>query len=94
VQRQTLAEYREAVEDLRRNPAAGFAKFEQLGAIREVDWRLRAQEVGRAYRETLAQPNVAGKIRSVLVVAGTHEEIRNVTHAIRRDRQRAGELGE
>jgi hypothetical protein len=42
VQRQTLAEYREAVEDLRRSPAAGFSKFEQMGAIREVDWKLRA----------------------------------------------------
>ena len=56
VQRQTNAEYRAAVESLRNHPAEGFAKLEAMGAIREVDWRLRAQEVsslprGRARAE-------------------------------------------
>jgi ATP-dependent exoDNAse (exonuclease V) alpha subunit len=37
VVRQTNAEYREAVETIRNHPAAGFAKFEAMGAIREVD---------------------------------------------------------
>jgi len=63
-----------------------------MGAIREVDWRLRAQEVSRAYREATEIPSRGGAERSVLVVAATHDEIKSVTHAIRQDRKRAGEL--
>ena len=92
VQRQTNAEYKAAVESLREHPAAGFSKLEAMGAIREVDWRMRAQEVSKAYREAAAVPNMKGHARSVLVVAATHDEIKNVTHAIRVDRKRAGEL--
>jgi conjugative relaxase-like TrwC/TraI family protein len=94
VQRQTLAEYRAAVEELRQYPARGFAQLEQMGVIRELDWQLRPQEVSKAYREALAQPNAEGRQREVLVVAPTHEEIRRLTQAIRQDRERAGELGE
>lgn len=92
VQRQTNAEYKFAVEALRNHPAEGFAKLEAMGAIREVDWRLRAQETSEAYREAAAMPNRKGQARSVLVVTATHDEIKSVTHAIRQDRQRAGEL--
>jgi conjugative relaxase-like TrwC/TraI family protein len=92
VQRQTNAEYKAAVESLRTHPADGFSKLEAMGAIREVDWRLRAHEVSRAYSEAAAVPNARGKARTVLVVAATHDDIRSVTHAIRADRQRAGEL--
>jgi conjugative relaxase-like TrwC/TraI family protein len=92
VQRQTNAEYKAAVEALRNHPAEGFSKLEAMGAIREVDWRLRAQEVSKAYREAAAVPNVKGQARSVLVVAATHDEIKSVTYAIRQDRQRVGEL--
>ena len=94
VQRQTNAEYKAAVEALRDRPADGFGKLEAMGAIREVDWRLRAQQVSQAYRKAAAVPNQKGQSRSVLVVAATHEEIKSVTHAIRQDRQRSGELGE
>jgi ATP-dependent exoDNAse (exonuclease V) alpha subunit len=93
VQRQTNAEYKAAVESLRNHPAEGFAKLESMGAVREVDWRLRSQEVSKAYREAAAVPNAKGRGREVLVVAATHDEIRSVTHAIRQDRKRAGELG-
>jgi len=92
VQRQTNAEYKAAVESLRDRPAEGFSKLEAMGAIREVDWRLRAREVSQAYREAAAVPNAKGRARSVLVVAATHDEIKSVTHAIRQDRQRAGEI--
>jgi ATP-dependent exoDNAse (exonuclease V) alpha subunit len=92
VQRQTNAEYKAAIETLRHHPAEGFSKLEAMGAIREVDWRLRAQEVSKEYREAAAVPNVKGQERSVLVVAATHDEIQSVTYAIRQDRQRAGEL--
>jgi ATP-dependent exoDNAse (exonuclease V) alpha subunit len=93
VQRQTLEEYRKAVEELRHNPERGFQQLEQMGAVREVDWQLRPQEVSQAYREALAVPNAKGQTREVLVVAPTHEEIRRLTEAIRGERQRAGELG-
>jgi len=93
VQRQTLTEYRDAVEALRENPERGFRRFEAMGAVREVDAALRPQEVSRAYREVAAQPNAQGLPRQVLVVAPTHEEIRRLTVAIRQDREQSGELG-
>ena len=92
VQRQTNAEYKAAVEALRVNPAEGFEKLQAMGAIQEVDWRLRAQEVNLAYREAAAMPNVKGEARSVLVVAATHDELKSVTYAIREDMKRRGEL--
>jgi conjugative relaxase-like TrwC/TraI family protein len=92
IKRQTNAEYRAAVESLRSHPADGFAQLEFMGAIREVDWRLRAQEVSQAYTEASAVSNVKGQARSVLVVAATHDEIKSITYAIRQDRKRAGEL--
>ncbi|MGA7413296.1 MAG: MobF family relaxase [Bryobacteraceae bacterium] len=94
VQRQTLAEYRTAVEELRQNPARGFRQLEQMGAVREIDWQLRPQEVSQAYLDAIAQPNAKGQTREVLVVAPTHDEIRRLTEAIRHDRKRAGDLGE
>jgi len=94
IKRQTNAEYRAAVESLRSHPAEGFAQLEAMGAIRQVDWRLRAQEVSQAYSEASAIPNVKGQVRSVLVVAATHDEIKSITYAIRQDRRRAGDLAE
>jgi ATP-dependent exoDNAse (exonuclease V) alpha subunit len=66
VQRQTQAEYRDAIQTLRQAPEQGFQKFEQLGAIREVPYLERPQAVASAYRELTTDPN-----RKVLVVAGT-----------------------
>ena len=51
VQRQTAQGYREAIQELRRDPERGFEKLEQIGAVREVPWPDRAQEVQRAYSE-------------------------------------------
>jgi ATP-dependent exoDNAse (exonuclease V) alpha subunit len=82
------------VEALRSNPAEGFNKLQAMGAIREVDWRLRAQEVSQAYREASLVPNRKGEARSILVVAKTHDEISSITYAIRSDRKRAGEIGD
>jgi ATP-dependent exoDNAse (exonuclease V) alpha subunit len=92
VQRQTNAEYRAAVESLRNHPAEGFAKLEAMGAIRDVDWRVRSQEVSQAYREASVVPKIQGEARSVLVVAATHDEINGITHAIREDLKRTGAL--
>ena len=93
VQRQSAPSYREAVEQLRRDPARGFDQLEAIGAVREVSFLDRAPAVAQAYREALATPNAQGKERSVLVVAATHEEIGRVTAAIRADRREQGRLG-
>ena len=60
VQRQTLAEYRGAVEELRQDPARGFQRLEEMGAVREVEWSLRPQEVSQAYRAALATDQCPG----------------------------------
>ena len=88
VQRQTQAEYRDAIQTLRQAPEQGFQKLEQLGAIREVPYLERPQAVATAYRELTTDPN-----RKVLVVAGTHEEIGKITHAIREGMKQCGDLG-
>lgn len=81
------ADYRHAVEELRRNPERGFAKLDEIGAVKEVAWSERAQAIASAYVTT------AG--RSALVVFATHDEmIELVTGAIRGERKRSGELGE
>ena len=94
VQRQTAQGYREAIQELRRDPERGFDKLEQIGAVREVPWSDRAQAVQQAYSEAQAQINAKGQPRSVLVVAATHEEIGHITEAIRAERTRTGELGQ
>jgi ATP-dependent exoDNAse (exonuclease V) alpha subunit len=87
VQRQTQADYRDAIQTLRLSPEQGLEKLEQLGAVREVPYLERAQAVASAYRELTSDAN-----RSVLVVAGTHEEIGKITDAIREDMKQRGEL--
>lgn len=87
VQRQTQAEYRDAIQTLRQSPEQGFEKLEQLGGVREVAYLDRARAVASAYRELASDPS-----RKVLVVAGTHEEIGRITHAIRGDMKQHGEL--
>src|ERR1022692_996849 len=86
VQRQTRKEYREAIQELRRNPERGFQKLDAIGAVREVAWLDRAEAVAQAYG--------ASQGRSSLVVCATHEEIERVTAAIRRRRRTIGALGE
>ncbi len=93
VQRQTSAEYREAIQELRRNPERGFDKLDEMGAIRQVPWLDRARTVAEAWREAVFQSRDAQRQPTVLVVCPTHEEIGLVTNAIRTERKRAGELG-
>jgi ATP-dependent exoDNAse (exonuclease V) alpha subunit len=87
VQRQTQTQYRDAIQTLRQSPEQGLEKLEQLGAVREVPYLERAQAVASAYRALTADSG-----RTVLVVAGTHEEIDKITDAIREDMKRSGEL--
>ena len=85
VRRQTVADYRKAMEELRRDPERGFERLERIGAVREVPSVDRAEAVARAWA-------VAGG-QNVLVVCATHAEIDRVTEAIRAERNGAGALG-
>ena len=87
VQRQTRAQYRDAIQTLRHSPEQGFEKLEKLGAVREVPYLERAQAVASAYRALTSDSG-----RTVLVVAGTHDEISKITDAIREDMKQHGEL--
>ena len=89
VQRQTNAQYRDAVETLRHSPEQGFEKLERMGAVREVPFTERSRAVADLYREMTTDP-----ARRILVVAPTHEEIGRVTHAIRNDLSERGHLGQ
>lgn len=89
VQRQTNAQYRDAIQTLRQSPEQGFEKLERLGAVHEVPFIARASAVADLYREMTVDPS-----RRVLVVAPTHEEIGRVTHAIRNDLRERCQLGQ
>ena len=88
VQRQTHAQYRDAIQTLRQAPEQGFEKLERLGAVHEVPFVERSRAVADLYREMTADPT-----RRVLIVAPTHEEIGRVTRAIRNDLSERGHLG-
>jgi hypothetical protein len=76
-------------QTFRKSPDQGFAKLQNLGAVREVPYIERAQAVADVYREM-----TAGLGQKVLVVAPTHEEIGRVTQAIREDLKQRSVLGD
>jgi conjugative relaxase-like TrwC/TraI family protein len=90
VKRQIVKDYRDAIQELRRDPERGFEKLEAIGAVREVAFADRADEVAKAFAAARTQH---GEQRSVLVVCPTHDEIERVTNAIRSDLRRSGKLG-
>ena len=94
VQRQTAESYREAIQDLRRDSERGFDRLQTMGAIREVPWQERSSAIEHAYFEAKSEPNRKGYARSVLVVASTHEDIRQITATIRAELTRRCEIGE
>jgi hypothetical protein len=49
VQRQTESGYRNAIEELRRDPENGFQRLEEIGAVREVSWNERATIIAKAW---------------------------------------------
>jgi ATP-dependent exoDNAse (exonuclease V) alpha subunit len=86
VQRQTRKDYRDAMEELRRNPERGFAKLDAMGAVREAAISERAAAIADAYDSAVGP--------SCLIVCATHDEIDQVTDAIRERLKTRGELGE
>lgn len=93
VQRQRVDAYRQAIEELRSDPAEGFRGLERMGAIREVSHHERAEAVALACAEARTPRDGSTRERDVLVVCATHDEIGRVTEAIREQRRSAGELG-
>jgi conjugative relaxase-like TrwC/TraI family protein len=87
VKRQTATDYREAIQELRKNPDRGFEKLNRIGAVREITFMERPQAIAQAFAES--QTNGL----NALVVCATHEEIDRVTEAIRSIRKKAGDLG-
>jgi conjugative relaxase-like TrwC/TraI family protein len=85
VQRQTVIGYREAIQELRRDPERGFENLDEIGAVREIPFLDRPQGIAQAYIES--------KPQNALVVCATHDEIDRVTEAIRSARKKAGNLG-
>ena len=84
VQRQSRKDYRDAIQELRRDPERGFAKLDAIGAVREVACQDRAQAVAEAF--------ATANGRTSLVVCATHDEIERVNTAIRDGRKQRGEL--
>jgi len=89
VQRQSNAQYRNAIQTLRDSPERGFEMLERLGAVREVPIAERGRAVANLYREMTADSG-----RRILVVAPTHAEIERVTGVIRADLRERGKLGQ
>lgn len=87
VQRQKPKHYREAIQELRRNPERGFERLESIGAVQEIPWKGRAALIANAYID------FNSRYGSSLVVCPTHDEIDRVTEAIRSIRKHSGELG-
>jgi ATP-dependent exoDNAse (exonuclease V) alpha subunit len=92
VQRQTDRAYRQAIEELRRDPESGFRQLEEIGGVREVPWDKRAGIVADAWERASAARS--GRTQSVLVVCATHDEIARVTEAVRERRKRSEELSD
>jgi ATP-dependent exoDNAse (exonuclease V) alpha subunit len=93
VQRQIDRAYRKAIQELRRDPEKGFQRLEEIGAVRQVPWTGRADAVAAAFDEAQSRGTRDGQPRSILVICATHEEIDQVTEAVRAGRKRSGLLG-
>lgn len=87
VKRQTAADYREAMQQLRNNPSRGFEKLDEMGAVREIPFMDRPQAIAQAYSDCRRNG------QNSLVVCATHDDINHITEAIRSARKQAGELG-
>src|SRR5215467_1340545 len=68
VERQTNPQYRHAVEQFRRNPARGFEKLDEIGAVHEVSLDQRAVAIVQAYKADPCHIDRNGQRSTVLVV--------------------------
>jgi len=86
-QRQTTKDYRQAIHQLREDPAKGLNELERMGAVLEVEGKDRAEAVAKSFSD------FTDKNLDTIIVCATHDEIGRVTDAIRRGQRAKGKLG-
>ncbi|MGJ5813601.1 MobF family relaxase [Paludibaculum fermentans] len=102
IRRQTNATYRKAVEAIAQGDAAakdgrtklehGMEMLDGMGAIIETKGDERYKQIAEDYADVITQRKANGELKTSLVVAPTHAEIRHVTAAIRVTLKAQGKL--
>lgn len=93
--RQKPTDYKSAITDISQGRIEqGFAKLDEMGAIKEVADEDRYLELAAAYLEATVPPQPGGKAKTALVVSPTHREGDRVTAVIRDTLKAEGRLGE
>ncbi len=103
IRRQTDAGYRQAVKAISEGDAIdkdgitgverGLSILDGMGAIVETAGPERYRQIAADYADIAAQRKANGELKTSLVVAPTHAEIRHVTDAIRETLKSQGKLG-
>jgi conjugative relaxase-like TrwC/TraI family protein len=103
IRRQTNETYRKAIADISQGDKmardgktklqAGMEALDNMGAIIEVQGPERYKRIAEDYANVISQRKANGELKTSLVVAPTHAEIRNVTVAIRDTLKEQGKLG-
>jgi len=102
IRRQTNDTYRKAVEAIAQGDAAakdgrtkleaGMDILDRMGAIIETQGDARYKQIAEDYADVITQRKAGGELKTSLVVAPTHAEIRHVTAAIRDTLKEKGKL--
>jgi len=103
IRRQTNDTYRHAIADIAQGDRvgkdgktkleAGMDALDNMGAIIEVQGPERYKRIAEDYADIITQRKANGELKTSLVVAPTHAEIRHVTGAIRETLKSQGKLG-
>jgi conjugative relaxase-like TrwC/TraI family protein len=103
IRRQTNDTYRSAIaaiaqgdrvgKDGKTKLEAGMDALDNMGAIIEVQGPERYKRIAEDYADVITQRKANGELKTSLVVAPTHAEIRHVTGAIRDTLKAQGKLG-
>jgi len=92
VRRQIPKRYKNAVKNLRTQPARGLDALVSMGAVEQCSPDELSDELARAWFAESDKSAAHGKKKSVLIVAGTHKVIDSVTKSIRDERIKRGEI--
>jgi conjugative relaxase-like TrwC/TraI family protein len=102
IRRQTNNEYRQAVAAIADGDAMGkggrtrleegLEAFDRMGAIIETPGEERYRQIAEDYADIVSQRKKNGELKTSLVIAPTHAEIRHVTGAIRDMLKARGQL--
>jgi conjugative relaxase-like TrwC/TraI family protein len=102
IRRQTNEDYRKAVAAIAQGDAPakdgrtklehGIEMLDRMGAIIETKGEARYKQIAEDYADVITQRKANGELKTSLVVAPTHAEIRHVTSAIRDTLKTQGKL--